>query len=650
MHAHAIAALALLVAAAGISPAAAQTRDGDYITRAREPAQRNAAARGQQDEEVDESALRYYASLRQTERVEAETRRLQRLYPGWKPPGDIYRTVEPGGADEEELWTLFSLDRMEELHAAIERRKEIQPGWKPSRDLSSKLVRKELRLKILSLIRQGESEALFEFMRAVSHQSEDIDLDVQWLLAETYARAKQTQDAGAIFQSILSTTNKQQERIATIQKAMGVLPMSQVEQLLASVPDARSEFAAIWVDITRARISAFLQEDRNEEVPAADVAALQPGAMASPDPNQAGLLAWYAFKRNRPSEALEMFKVALEKGGDAMIAHGLAHSLLKQGMRREAEEVSYAWREPLVHNAILFIDTLAEELTREVPVFIETERLARYGRVVMQSESGEGAQALAWYAYNSCQYDSALPWFERAMAWYPKSATAMGYALTLQRLKRRKDVIELVNRYDGLFAELVTLVLPDGSQRPPQACDPTAQATRTTREPAPAPREAWGRVAPPTTAMASQREQDAVLRNLNRKEFPIPVFPDNNLRFTALGSFAPAAEGGWLREPYTGPFPQVARRVPGVGPMPYERYGFTLLPGWNGTESPTWPPASAQLPPEGTLWAAQIVAQSGPQTQPKPPEHAHEDDRPYRRGIFGCAQPCGLRHLAAAQR
>jgi tetratricopeptide (TPR) repeat protein len=621
MHAHAVAALALLLVAAGASPSGAQTREGDFITRARELVQKSTPVRGQpaQAEEVDESALRYYASLRQTERVEAETRRLQRLYPGWKPPGDLYRTVEPGGADEEELWTLFSLDRLEELHAAIERRKEVQPGWKPSRDLSMKFARKELRLKIVSLIRRGESEVLFEFMKTASHQPDDIDLDVQWMLAETYAKAKQTQEARAIFQSILSTTNKQLERIATVQKAMGALAMSQVELLLAAVPDARGEFASIWADITRARISAYLQDDRSDEVPAADVAVLQAGVNSSQDPNQAGLLAWYAFKRNRPTEALEMFKLALERGGDAMIAHGLAHSLLKLGMRREAEEVSYAWREPLVHNAILFVDTLAEELTREVPVFIETERLSRYGRAVMQSESGEGAQALAWYAYNSCQYESALPWFERAMAWYPKSATAMGYALTLQRLKRRKDVVELVNRYDGLFAELVTLVIADGSQRPPQACDPTAQAMRTTREPPPATREAWGRVAPPSTLAASRQEQDSVLRNLNRKEFPIAVLPENNLRFTSAGTFVPASEGGWLREPYAGPFPQVARRVPGVGPMPYERHGFTLLPGWNGTEAPTWPTASAQLPPEGTLWAAQMLTQSGPATQPKAP-------------------------------
>jgi hypothetical protein len=58
-------------------------------------------------------------------------------------------------------------------------------------------------------------------------------------------------------------------------------------------------------------------------------------------------------------------------------------------------------------------------------------------------------------------------------------------------------------------------------------------------------------------------------------------------------------------DPGRGPNPLVARRVPGVGAMPYERYGFSLLQGWNGLETATWPPASQQQAPAGTQWADQ---------------------------------------------
>src|SRR5215212_6914727 len=144
----------------------------------------------------------------------------------------------------------------------------------------------------------------------------------------------------------------------------------------------------------------------------------------------------------------ERFKLSSERGGDAMIAHGLAHTLRRLGMVREAEEVAYAWREPLVNNAILFIDLLETDLTKETPPYVEPERIARYAQVTLSGSSGEGAQALAWYAYNSYQFDAALEWFQRGVAWFPNEATVYGYALTLKRLKRQKEFLEIVNRYD----------------------------------------------------------------------------------------------------------------------------------------------------------------------------------------------------------
>ncbi len=59
------------------------------------------------------------------------------------------------------------------------------------------------------------------------------------------------------------------------------------------------------------------------------------------------------------------------------------------------------------------------------------------------------------------------------------------------------------------------------------------------------------------------------------------------------------------RSPSTQPAPLVARRVPGVGPMPYERYGFSLLPAWNGQQTASWPPYTQQIAPAGTQWADQ---------------------------------------------
>ena len=89
----------------------------------------------------------------------------------------------------------------------------------------------------------------------------------------------------------------------------------------------------------------------------------------------------------------------------------------------------------------------------------------------MDNASGEGAQGLAWYAYNSCQFQVAHEWFERATAWLPKEATVYGYALTLQKHKKTKEFWDVMNRYDGLFPKVIDIIYPDDQYHPPTPCD-----------------------------------------------------------------------------------------------------------------------------------------------------------------------------------
>ena len=592
-------------------------------------------------------------------------------------PNDLWDTSEPGGQDEDEFWNMFSADRLDELRSMITERMGVEPDWQPSRDLLNKLARKEARMKIMALWQNGDIDKLVELFKSSPASLDDTDVEAMWVVAEALAKAKQNSDALALYEAILRRNNRPQDRIATVQKAMGTLRMMDVERLIAmgNSSNGQSEFDVILIDITRARISAYLHDERIEEIPAQDWNAFQLYARQDEDPNQAGLCAWYLYKLKSYRDSLEYFKVSLEKGGDAMIAHGLAHALRQLGMKRETEEVAYAWRQPLINNSILFIDILETDLTKEIPPYIEPERLLRYGQVTMETTSGEGAQALAWYAYNSCQFEVAFQWFQRAVAWHPKEATVYGYALTLRRLKKGKEFTDLVNRYDGLFPKVVELIFPDNRYRPPTPCDMTVahqrqilagqtqqtpyapqqpvylgqplvgqtqipgqaqilgqqplaaqQTLPSGRAPVVDPRNsavvndptrqyAWGRVPQPQFAnvagggVLSETEQ---MPKLNPKEFPISMYPENDLRYIASGqgvepqqTAVPAGQYG--REPFPGPWPLVARRVPGVGPMPYERFGFALLPGWNGITTATWPTTSAQIAPAGTLWALEPV-------------------------------------------
>jgi len=494
----------------------------------------------------------------------------------------------------------------------------VDPNWQPSDELARKLRRAGFRSRLKALAAAKRNPEVIALYRADPTALDPNDVESLWTAADALAAEEVVPEALALYKSVLDTSTDTGARLATIQKAMTNLPMAAAEQLIAlgrTDAESVSEFRPIAIDITRARIVAFLHDEPAQEPTSTDIAAFQAQARKSGDPTQTGLLGWYAYKRQQFREALDWFKLAISRGGDAMIAHGLAHTLRALGMMREAEEVAYAWRDKYVGNNILFIDLLERKLTQADPPFIDLERINRYAKVTLASNSGEGAQALGWYAYNSCQFDAALEWFQHGVAWLPSESTVFGYALALQRLKRTRDYLEIVNRYDGLFPKVVDLLFREGPDGPPLACSVAATPPGNARQPAAtaptaalaAPARAaaaYGRVPKPDISGSGAARPLPVARN----EFPLAVAADNPLRYApaALSRLgferAPVA---FLPEAATGAPPLVARRVPGAGAMPYERYGFALLPGYNGaTQSST-----LSDPPAGTLWQDQQAVQ-----------------------------------------
>jgi hypothetical protein len=59
-----------------------------------------------------------------------------------------------------------------------------------------------------------------------------------------------------------------------------------------------------------------------------------------------------------------------------------------------------------------------------------------------------------------------------------------------------------------------------------------------------------------------------------------------------------------------GPFspPRLARRVPGAEAMPYERYGVTLLPAYNGGTAVSFHAGAYRAAANGTMWAEENAA------------------------------------------
>ena len=436
------------------------------------------------------------------------------------------------------------------------------------------------------------------------------DIDIAWFVAEAYARTGQAAAAGGVYRGILDRQSETVLRLSTIQKAMANLSMAQVEPLLAmgrAAADGSSEFRPIQTDITRARIAAFLHGETEVRVQAGDLTAFGDNARKLGDAGQMSMLGWYAYRRRQFREALDWFKAAVGRGGDAMVAHGLALSLMEMGQEREAEEVAFAWRGPSIVNTVLYIDLMERRLTQSPVSPLEPNRIDRFAKFVLATTSGEGAQALGWYAYNSCQFDTALEWFQRASAWMPREPVVVGYTITLARLKRTREYFEVLNRYDGLFPKVVEQAFPAESQQAdPTPCAPARVAQPAAQVVLAATAVTPGRVPKPNAARTPQPQALPV----KRTDFPVAVPAENPLRF-AGGSIVPdpSRDGEYLREARTVPPPLVARRVVGAAAMPYERYGYTLLPGWNGTERPSFQIGSGS-PPVGTLAHADIAAEA----------------------------------------
>jgi tetratricopeptide (TPR) repeat protein len=546
---------------------------------------------------VDESGLRYYAAQHQTERVQAEIARLRRRYPNWTVPTDL-DTLKPSPPEEAPLWDLFTAGRIVELRAAIAARQAVEPEWRPSDDLARKLNRGTLRGEVKAAEQNGDWDSILARANASPSALRDLDIDIAWLVAEAYARTGATAQATAAYRAILESQTETALRLATVQKAMAVLPMAQVETLLTlahPAADGSGEFQAIRLDVTRARIAAFLHDEPAGRIEPAELAALGEAMRKSGMPDQISLLGWYAYRRRQFREALDWFKMAIARGGDARVATGLALSLRELGQDREAEEIAFAWRGPSVTNTALYMDMMERQLTLSPVAPVDAGRLDRFAKLVLATTSGEGAQALGWYAYNACQFEAAVDWFQRATAWKPQEAAVLGYALTLGRLKRTREFIEVINRYDGLYPTVVELALPQPDTQKPHPCDPVRPGPAAVQTAA----AAQARVPKPVPAAAQLRAIP-----VKRGEFPVAVAAENPLRFPEPTDQGREAE--FLREPRGTP-PLVARRVPGVGAMPYERYGFTLLPGWNGLDRAT-PQAAQPVPPAGTLAQSEVAS------------------------------------------
>jgi hypothetical protein len=419
---------------------------------------------------IDLSALQYYASRHEMARVDAEIKRLRALHPGWQPPEDPAAIVLPNSAAEEQpLWELFAADKIDELKAEIARRRKADPSFAPPDDLMAKLALKEAKRALVAASIANNSAAAAAIADKTPALAGSADLEASWLAAAAYARTGAMAKALTIDRTILTDVQDPAARLATIRKAMAYLSPDDLQSLLTMGnvdSSGRSEFDVVSLELIRQHAGRILAGARADELSATDAKQLEDSAKApNADLSDAALLGWLFSKKKDWVAASGWFDMALaaapdpEKAGpaDAKVALGAALALRESGRLPEAEALAYRWRGKEPALTMLYFSFVEPDLTRSKPAAIAPDRLEKFSATVGQQQWGDGAQALGWYAYNIGQLKPARAWFAKAMAWQPRDSTALGLALSLQRLDDKPALAAFLKSNRDLFPALASL-------------------------------------------------------------------------------------------------------------------------------------------------------------------------------------------------
>jgi tetratricopeptide (TPR) repeat protein len=404
--------------------------------------------------QVDESALRYFASQGDTRRVDAEIARLRALYPNWTPPSDLSQlSAGPVAARDpllDQLWTLYTEDRLAEVRAAIAERQATDPEWKPPQDLLASLETAEARRRLVNASDSGQWRTVLNVATESPSLLTCANVDILWRVAEAFAKADQQNRTKDVYTYLLTNCTNPTERLGTLQKALGLLPEQQVAELLRferKGTENADDFGSIRDELARRRVERA-SADGKMTASADDLAVVARLAENTGEAGNALLLGWYNYHHANPEKALEWFKTALDRNGGPKAAEGFALSLRSLNRLTEAEAFAYEWRERSADNLKAYLDIATALLSQDPPPRLEPTVVSRAVPVVTQQRFAQGAQALGWFSYNTNQTATARQWFRTALSWNGNDEpSAYGLALANQRLKDRAGFNAIVAQW-----------------------------------------------------------------------------------------------------------------------------------------------------------------------------------------------------------
>ncbi|TCL68160.1 cellulose synthase [Rhizobium sp. BK251] len=436
------------------------------LAQAEEPAQPDtsepaeAPAQAQAQPQVDESALRYFASRGDQARLQAEISRLRALYPNWTPPADPLAVPQNSDSQLEAMWRLYSEARYAELRKAIADRQTAEPGWQPPSDLLERLDVAEARARLINASDLKQYQTVIDTAAQTPSLLTCSEADVLWRVAEAFAKTDRLPRSRDAYLYILKNCSNPAERIATIQKASELLPYGTMQELLSqerSGPDGGREFESIRDDLAR-RFVAAANDDLTLAIAPEYILRLEQLAATQGLASDALLLGWYDLRHDKAAEAEKWFRQARSKADSADASQGLALALLARKAPQEAEDVMYKWRASSKQATETYLATTANLLALQPPPTLQPDVLQRIATEVIAQRDPITAQEFGWFARSLNQPQAAARWFETALSWKPDDEpSAYGLAITLNELRDRRGVAEIQRQWAGRSERIANL-------------------------------------------------------------------------------------------------------------------------------------------------------------------------------------------------
>jgi tetratricopeptide (TPR) repeat protein len=421
-------------------------------------------------EQVDETALRYFARQGDQRRLEAEIARLRALYPQWTPPANPLDIPPNQDTRLDEMWLLYSEGDYPGVRKAIADRQAAEPQWQVPADLLDRLALGEARQQLVNASDLKQYDTVIRLGAQNPSMLTCGDVDVLWRVAEAFARTDRAQRARDAYLYVLNNCPGPDERLATVQKASEVLPRADLDALLAleKTVDGKREFQQVRDDLARRSVAAG-NADARITAPAQDLATVERLAGEQKLTSDYLLLGWYYVQRREPARAERWFRLANEQEPSVTAAQGLALALVELGRPAEAEAFLYDYRGENDEVRAVYLAAATNLLAIVPPVAIPLEVLQRMSAEIAAARNVNGAQQLGWYADALYQYETAALWFGTALGFDQNDEpSAYGLALMRWKLGDVAGVAEMQRIWAGRSARIARVGQPEPDSRQTQ--------------------------------------------------------------------------------------------------------------------------------------------------------------------------------------